>query len=189
MFNTLLEALSNDQDLADIAPNLRPQAMQSLYISKGCDYVSFLQALVRLASCQHFPVCLLYCWWNRSTRQHWRFFLDTQSPSMLSFLCLVECAYFRKHSSAFELHTPEALFHSTEGNSMTERHEKWLTSIRRTVWQRADSKGHNVPSTETLMLHWRRSVWITAMWHLSTVNERELPCKLNDTDTSYRACY
>jgi len=71
---------------------------------------------------------------------------------------------------------------------MTEHHEKWLTSIR-TVWQRADSKGHNVPSTETLMLHWRRSVWITAMWHLSTVNERELPCKLNDTDTSYRACY
>ena len=101
---------------------------------------------------------------------------------MLSFLRLVECAYLRKHSSAFELHTPEALFHSTEGNSMTEHHEKWLTSIRRTVWQRADSKGHNVPSTETLML-------ITALWHLSTVNERELPCKLNDTDTSYRACY
>ena len=71
---------------------------------------------------------------------------------------------------------------------MTECHEKWLTSIRRTVWQRADSEGHNVPSTEALMLHWRRSVWITAMWHSSTVNELELPCKLNDTDTSYRAC-
>ena len=53
MFNTLLDALS-DPDLADIAPNLQPQAMQSLYISTGCDYVSFLQALVRLASCQHF---------------------------------------------------------------------------------------------------------------------------------------
>ena len=30
---------------------------------------------------------------------------------------------------------------------------------------------------------------ITALWHLSTENERELPCKFNDTDTSYRACY
>ena len=104
-------------------------------------------------------------------------FLDAQSPSMLSFLRLVGCAYFRKHSSAFELHTPEALFHSTEGISMTERHEKWLTSIRRTVWQRADSESHNMPSTEALKLHWRRSVWITAMWHSSTVNELELPCK------------
>jgi len=36
--NTLLDELP---DLADIAPNLRPQAMQLLYISTGCNYVSF----------------------------------------------------------------------------------------------------------------------------------------------------
>ena len=40
--NTLLDALSNDPDLADIHPNLRAQAMQSLYVSTGCDYVFFL---------------------------------------------------------------------------------------------------------------------------------------------------
>jgi len=45
------------------------------------------------------------------------FSLDTQSPSMLSFLRLVGCAYLKKHPSAFELQTPEELFHSTEGNT------------------------------------------------------------------------
>ena len=48
-------------------------------------------------------------------------FLDSQSTAILSFRRLVGCAYFRKHSTAFELHTPEALFHSIECNSMTEQ--------------------------------------------------------------------
>ena len=67
---------------------------------------------------------------------------------------------------------------ATEGTTMTERHEKWLSNIRRTVWQRADSESHNMPSTEALKLHWKRTVWIVAMWHSSTANELDLPRKL-----------
>ena len=76
---------------------------------------------------------------------------------------------------------------------MTECHEKWLTTIRRTVWQRADSESHNMPSTEALKLHWERSTWITAMWHSSTANELDLPRKPNLCvlygNILYRVCY
>ena len=177
--NTLLDALSNDPDLADILPNLRPQAMQSLYISTGCDYVSFFTGIGRASFLSTFFQSASFIAGGRDPPGSiGEFSLDAQSPGMLSFLRLVGCAYFRKHSSAFELHTPEALFHSTEGTTMTERHEKWLSNIRRTVWQRADSESHNMPSTEALKLHWKRTVWIVAMWHSSTANELDLPHKL-----------
>ena len=177
--NTLLDALSNDPDLADILPNLRPQAMQSLYISTGCDYVSFFTGIGKASFLSTFFQHASFIAGGREPPGSiGEFSLDAQSPGMLSFLRLVGCAYFRKHSSAFELHTPEALFHSTEGTTMTERHEKWLSNIRRTVWQRADSESHNMPSTEALKLHWKRAVWIVAMWHSSTANELDLPRKL-----------
>ena len=178
--NTPLDALLNDPDLADILPNLRPQGMQSLYISTGCDYVSFFTGIGKASFMStFFQHASFIAGGTDPPGSIGEFSLDAQSPAMLSFLRLVGCAYFRKHSSAFELHTPEALFHSIEGNDVTECHEKWLTTIRRTVWQRADNESHNMPSTEALKLRWKRSMWITAMWHSSTANELDLPRKLN----------
>lgn len=179
--NTLLDALSNDPAIADIPPMLRPQALQSLYISIGCDYVSFFMGIGKASFMStFFQHASFIAGGTDPPGTMGEFSLNAQSPAMLSFLRLVGCAYFRKHCSAFELHSPEALFHSIEGNSMIERHEKWLAAIRRTVWQRADSESHNMPSTEALQLYWKRSVWITAMWHSSTANEFDLPHKLKD---------
>ena len=39
--SSLLKALESDPDLLGIPPCLRPQALQSLYVCTGCDYVSF----------------------------------------------------------------------------------------------------------------------------------------------------
>lgn len=88
--NTLLDALSNDPDLADIAPNLRPQAMQSLYFSTGCNYVSFFTGIGKASFMStFFQYASFIAGGIDPPGSIGEFFLDTQSPSMLSFLCIL----------------------------------------------------------------------------------------------------
>ncbi len=54
--------------------------------------------------------------------------LDTQA--LLSFLRLVGCAYFKKHTSAFEHPTPIALYQSIDIVDPLKHHEEWLQVIR-----------------------------------------------------------
>ena len=41
----LLQAVQSDPDLLGIPPPLRPQAVQTLYVCTGCDYVSFFAGM------------------------------------------------------------------------------------------------------------------------------------------------
>ena len=43
--NLLLEALQGDPYLSSITSTLLPQALQSLYVSTGCDYISFFVSI------------------------------------------------------------------------------------------------------------------------------------------------
>jgi len=45
--NCLLQALQSDPDLHGIPRPLRPQALQSLYVCTGCDYISSLSVLAK----------------------------------------------------------------------------------------------------------------------------------------------
>ena len=47
--SSLLKALESDPDLLGILPCLRPQALQSLYVCTGCDYVSFLVGMGKVS--------------------------------------------------------------------------------------------------------------------------------------------
>ena len=71
--------------------------------------------------------------------------LETSS-ALLSFLRLVGCAYFKKHTSAFEHPTPIALYQSIGIVNPLKHHEEWLQVIRKTIWLRADTESHNLPS-------------------------------------------
>ena len=101
--------------------------------------------------------------------------LDKESPSFLSFVRLVGCAYFKANTSAFEYTTPVTLFYSIKDySSARDQHAKWLASIRKAVWLRADSDSKNIPSMEAIQLHWYRSLWVLDLWHKSTQNEIDL---------------
>jgi len=83
------------------------------------------------------------------------------NPSIypLSFLRLVGCTYFWKHTSTFQLQTPEALFYSIPATSgALDGHSKWLGKIHSTVCQHLDRESDSMPSTESLGLHWKRCI-------------------------------
>ena len=104
--------------------------------------------------------------------------MDLDSNTQLSFLRLIGCAYYKQHTSAFRSRTPEALFYSTSDASTTYHyHAKWLAKIRSVVRQRVDTESKSMPSTEALLLHWKRCTWVLAMWHCATLNNIDLPGK------------
>ena len=98
------------------------------------------------------------------------------SQARYSFLRLIGCAYYKQHTSAFRTPTSEALFHSIErGSSIYDHHNSWLANIRSTVRQRVDTESKTMPSTEALLLHWKRCEWILAMWKCATSSAIDLP--------------
>ena len=40
---------------------------------------------------------------------------------------------------------------------------------------RVDTESKSMPTTEALLLHWNRCMWIVAMWHSATLNSIDLP--------------
>ena len=98
--------------------------------------------------------------------------LDKDSTNIFSFFQLVRCTYFRKHTAAFQTHTPEALFNSiSDTTDSLDQHTIWLSKIRTAVHQRIDNVNNSMPSAEALRLHWRRCLWVIGMWsvlHLMT---------------------
>ncbi len=171
----LNRALCDDPDLADIPTEMRPQVLQSLYVSTGCDYVSFFAGIGKAS--------FLATFFQHSS------FIAKGDPegsigslpsngSIWSFLRLIGCAYFRRHKSAFEQVSPEALYNSIpQAKDIEDHHEQWLTIIRNIVWQRADSDNHTMPSTAALTLHWQRCLWVLGLWHAAVLNKITLPGK------------
>ena len=158
--NGLLEGLNNDPDLGSIPPSERAQGIQTLYISSGCDYVSFFQGMGKITFLQTFFRYASFILGKDRLQLPGSIggdIADSHNHNCMSFLRLDGCAYFRAHVSAFVEHTPESLFSSIndqQGN-MRERHNSWLQSIRQVVWERTDSESQTMPSTESLLLHWK----------------------------------
>ena len=71
LLHQLHDALLNDPDLHGIHPELRLQALQSLYVCSGCDYVSFFAELGKISFLStFFSVCCIYCRGLRCPRKH-----------------------------------------------------------------------------------------------------------------------
>ena len=172
--NNMLTALATDPDLSEIHAEARPQVIQSIYVATGCDYTSFFHGLGKVTFLATFF-------------QHAAFISGRNSPpgtmgetgdsdSKFSFLRLIGCAYYKQHVSAFRSQTPEALFFSvTNATSTHDHHAKWLAKIRTTVRERVDTESKSMPSTEALLLHWRRCTWVVEMWHSATLESIDLP--------------
>ena len=163
--NKLLKCFYTDPELIPVPEMMRPRVMQAIYISTGCDYVSFFHGIGKVSFLATFF-------------KHASFIAGgLEDITYLFFVRLVGCAYYRKYASAFALQRPEALFHSTVGSSTLEKHVKWLQSIRSTVHQRAERECDSMPSTEALELHWQRCMWVIQYWKSAMDNKISLPGK------------
>lgn len=178
--NNLINALQNDPDLSLISPHIRPQVLQAIYVSTGCDYTSFFHGLGK--------VTFLTTFFKHAT-----FIAGGQDPpgslgnlteegegdecsmAKFSFLRLIGCAYYKQHCAAFRTPTPQALYHSIKGGNISDHHSDWLAIIRNTTIQRVDTESKSMPSTASLLLHWKRSEWILRMWKCATCNTMDLP--------------
>ena len=124
--NAYNEALTNDPDLRYIDKNLLPTIMQSVYVCTGCDYISFFNQIGKATFLKHFY-------------QHASFVTSGKNPStpgtladisltensyktgFLAFMRLVGTAYFKKHSTGFDVSSPGLLLSQVlEKNSLTD---------------------------------------------------------------------
>lgn len=174
----LLRCIGNDPDLASLPSDKKGHILQSLYITSGCDYISFFSG--------HGKTSFLttFC-------QHAKFINDSTSLSHTStaeqtsgFLGLVKLLgviYFKKHHSAFFVHhnceTPEQLFDRIQIVDEKQKHLKWIEIIREVVSERVLAEEERVPSTTALERHWKRTSWISLFWNNSTKKhiDQDLP--------------
>ncbi len=183
--NNLLLAIENDPDLFQLLPSIRPQALQSLYVATGCDYISFFSGLGKASFLSTlFQYATFIAKGEEPPGSIGTVSFDRDSLSLYSFLRLVGCAYFRKHTSLFAPQTPVTLFYSIPDPKDTwDHHKRWLETIRNKVWRTVDHEKQRLPSTEALRLHWWRCLWVLGMWHSATQNDVDLPGKIY-----HRAC-
>ena len=177
--NSLIQALENDPDLSELPPSILPQILQSVYVATGCDYTSFFCGLGKASFLSTlFQYATFIALGVDPPGSLGIVSLDRDSPSLYSFLRLVGCAYFRKHTSLFSPMTPLTLFHSISDPKDTwDHHDKWLGIIRSKVQLCVDTERQRLPSTQALQLHWERCLWVLGMWHSATQNDIDLPGK------------
>ena len=97
-------------------------------------------------------------------------------PPQRHYCCTGKGAYFKQHASAFCVPTPAALFHSSkDGTCVYNDHDTWLATIRNTGRQQINTESKILPSTEALLLHWKRCEWVLRMWKCATSRRLDSP--------------
>ena len=115
----LISAFNNDPHLASVPSTLIPKVFQTVYVSTGCDFVSFFTGIGKATFLNTlYEYCDFICSDGISF---------TGKEGFLLFIRLVGCAYYKKHK--FPTYpTPMSLFHSTEkpGITSNQQHSLWL---------------------------------------------------------------
>ncbi|XP_064384664.1 uncharacterized protein LOC135333611 [Halichondria panicea] len=171
----LLTAFENDPSLAAIEQ--LPAVMQMLYISTGCDFVSFFNGIGKATfMATLFEYSQFIC---DSTAQTPGMLSQPDADGFLSFIRLVGCAYFRKHKSVFlpSFPTPMSLFNSLLDSKQHAQvhHSAWLSLMREKIWLRIKYEEEMIPSYDALDRHWKRSCWVQCVWSQATSNNITYP--------------
>jgi hypothetical protein len=173
----LQKALHTDRDLSCVPHDDRAQALQTIYVCTGCDYISFFKGISKnfflTTFFQHSNFISSGCAETPGTLADVHF--GAHKHGFLAFLRLVGTAYFKKHPSAFHCSRPDALYYSVQSSCIEETHALWLNKIRDTKWDRVINEEHALPSYDALELHWMRSVWVLNYWNKATDNEIVMP--------------
>ena len=165
--NGLSESLNNDPDLVTIPTESCQDILQVLFISTGCDYISYFSGFGKASFLNIFF-------------QHAEFITSGSlvqgtladsniATGFLAFVRLIGTAYFKKHLSAFVsrfgLKTPCQLNNSLDNAvSLEDHHKQWLETIRAAIGERIINEEEGVPSYTALWRHWLRSCWVHKVW-------------------------
>lgn len=175
--NLFIDLLKRDPDLAHIPESNIPRIIQTIFVATGCDYISFFAGIGKAFFLKVFFEHAKFITFNLSgpfvgliSQSVLR---DQAIASQLSFIRLVGCAYFKKHTNAFFGNTPSSLMNSfaTTSSSPLEQHRMWLDHLRQTIWDRISSENETIPSLEALQYHWLRSCWVVHMWQQAETSD------------------
>ena len=109
----LVTAFQNDPSFAAIEQVTLPSVMQMLFISTGCDFISFFTGIGKAMFMATFFEYAEFICSNTSHTPGTLSDTDPSSQGFLSFIRLVGCAYFRKHKQLFYHHFPHQCQYST----------------------------------------------------------------------------
>ncbi len=168
----LVQAFRNDPDLAHIDPSILPKLFQVLYVTSGCDYISFFSQLGKASFLRYF---FQYSSFISCGNEHPGTLADTglaHEQGYLAFIRMIGTLYFKKHSTGFETPSPASHFLTFCDPNLTalQQHSVWLDDIRQNIWYRVKFENEMIPSDEALRLHWRRTCWVVDMWSQATRN-------------------
>ena len=173
----LIRALRNDPDLAAIEPREIAPVIQMLYISTGCDFISFFNGLGKVTFLATFFEHAEFIASNSGNTPG--SLIHTTSEGLLSFVRLVGCTYYKKHKAAFRpsFPTPMSLYNSvmSANDELHSTHTKWLNVIRDRIWSRVQYEEDMIPSYDALRRHWMRSSWVASVWYQATTNNIQYP--------------
>lgn len=166
----LLTAFCNDPDLSNLERNDIASSMQAVFVSTGCDFVSFFQGHGKASFLNTLFEYSGFISANSGNAPGT--LASTDHNGLLAFFRLVGCAYFRKHKSAFQptYLTPIAIFLSLQNESLApaEHHSAWLELMRERLWSKINYEEEMIPSDGALERHWKRSQWILSVWKQAT---------------------
>ena len=131
--------------------------MQILFISSGCDYISYVRSIGKNT---FLDVFLQHSYFINGPSIRSNTYPGNKMEDFLSFIRLIGSCHFKKYLSTFscryECQTPDQLFNTTDSSLIPEkRHEELLGSIRIVVSTLITTE-ETVPSFTALQLHWKR---------------------------------
>ena len=166
--------------MAHISSHIIPRIVQAIFESTGCDYISFFSGMGKVYFLKgfFFEKAKFIIRNNEDTLATPFIHTDLHEKAditLLAFIRLVGCAYFKKHTSAFPGETPESLLNSfSSATTPMDQHKQWLDHLRQTIWDRISFEDEMISSLEALRYHWLRSCWILHLWQLAQCNHMQL---------------
>ena len=149
--------------------------IQMLYVSTGCDYVSFFKDHGKKSFFDTFVKNSDFILADKGYTGTLNDFQVQIENGFLSFLRLVGSEYFKKCSHEFKDKCPdlkpESVFKSVseENKTSLENHTQFINCLREALFKRCDEE-HNIPNVEALHYHWLRSCWVCKVWSQADKN-------------------
>ena len=138
LLNNLHTALLNDPDLASVSRDSIGITMQTLFITTGCDFVSYFKSLGKATVLNiFFQHAEFICGANMPGCLHHTLPHNRES-GFLAFIRFIGTCYFKKHLPAFITlyghETPKHLYNSIDSSLQSNvKHKLWLKKIRNAV--------------------------------------------------------
>ena len=177
--NKLSYSIRYDEKFGRSLPDVL-SIIQMLYVSTGCDYISFFKDHGKKSFFDTFAKNSEFISAGRSFKGTLGDFKGESENGFLSFLRLVGCEYFKKCQYEFKDPCPdlqpESVFKYVAKDSKTdlENHTRFIKTLREALFKRCDEE-HNLPSVEALHYHWLRSCWVCKVWSQADKNSIVYP--------------